>query len=120
MTVLLNAGSELPADLAGIATMWLASLADVREVALGVTDLAVAGAVPLVDAGRMFPATFPGQVAAGAPVQTDDVSVNVIGIQTCVAWGDRFSPGVWCRDKTLGWQNCDFRPAGSLYSGWVH
>ena len=104
---------------AGVATMRLASLADVGEVALGVTDTAVAGAVPLANAGGMFPAAFPGQVAAGTPVKTDDVSVNVVGIQTCAAWGDRFSPGVWCRDKTLGWQNCDFRPAGSLCSGWV-
>ena len=72
----------------------VASLADVGEVALGVTDSAVAGAVPLADVDGMFPAVFPGQVTAGAPVQTGDVSVNLAGIQTCAAWGDRFSPAV--------------------------
>ena len=105
VTVLPDAGSELPSDLSGVATMRVTSLADVDEVALGVTDLAVAGAVPLASAGRMFPAVCPGQVSAGTPVQTDDVSVNVVGIQTCAAWGDQFSPGVWCRDKALGRQN---------------
>ena len=47
VTVLPDAGNELPADLAGVATMWMASLADVGEVALGVTDSAVAGSVLL-------------------------------------------------------------------------
>ena len=116
---MLGANSQ-PTLLGLVATMRVASLAYVGEVVLGVTDLAVAGAVPLADAGGMFPAVFPGQVAAGAPVQTDDVPVNVVGIQTCAAWGDWFSPGVWCRDKTLGWQNFDFRTAGSMCSGWVH
>ena len=120
VTVLPDAGSKLPADLAGVATMRVASLANVGEIALGVTDSAVARAVRLASAGGMFPAVFPGQVAAGAPVQAHDVSVNVLGIQTCKVWGDRFSPGVWCRDKTLGRQNCNFHPAGSLCSGWVH
>ena len=94
VTVLPNAGSELPADLVGVATMRVASLADVEEIALGVTDSAVAGAVPMASADGTFPAVFPGQAAAGTPVQTDDVSVNVVGIQICAAWGDRFSPGV--------------------------
>ena len=100
--VLTDGGSELPADLAGVATVRVASLAEAGEVTLGVTGLAAAGAVSLANADGLFLA-----------VSTEQI---VIGVQTSAVWGDRFSPGVWCCDETLGWQNCDFCLADSLYS----
>ena len=56
MAVLPDAGSELPVDPAGVATIGVASLADAGKVTIGVADPVTAGAVPLADAGRKFPA----------------------------------------------------------------
>ena len=105
---------ELPADLAGVATVGVASLADARKVTFGVADLAVAGAASLADAGGMFPAVSAERVTMGVTDLTDVYSVNVVGVQTCASSGDRLSPGVWCRDKTLIQQNFDFRPDYSM------
>ena len=62
MTVLPDAWSELPANLAGVATMQVASLANVGEVALGVTDSAVVGAVPLAKLAGCFRPSFLGKL----------------------------------------------------------
>ena len=40
---------------------------------------------------------------------TDVIPLNVVVVQTCAVWGDRLSPGVWCRDEKLARQNFDFR-----------
>ena len=81
VTVWADAGSELPADPAGVVTVGVASLADAGKVTVGVADLAVAGVESLADpgmvspadAGKMFPAVL----------------------------GDRLSRGVWCQDRSL-------------------
>ena len=63
VTVLTDAGSELPVDLAGVAAVRVASLAVGREVTFGVTGLAAAGAVSLADATGVFPAVSTVQIA---------------------------------------------------------
>ena len=88
-----------PADPAGMVTV-------------GVTDLAVAGASHLADAGIVLPADPAGMVTVGVTNLTDVTPVNVIGVPECssaVSWGDRLSPGVWCREKTLIRRNSDVR-----------
>ena len=56
VTVWADAGSELPADPAGVVTVGVASLADAGKVTVGVADLAVAGAASLADPGMVSPA----------------------------------------------------------------
>ena len=60
-----DAGSELPADPVGVATIGVASLADAGKVTVGVADLAVAGAASLADAGMVFPADLAEKVTVG-------------------------------------------------------
>ena len=49
VTVWADAGSELPADPAGVVTVGVASLADAGKVTVGVADLAVAGVASLAE-----------------------------------------------------------------------
>ena len=95
----------------------MASLADAGIVTIGVTDLAVAGAAPLADAGMVFPADPAGMVSVGVTNLTDVTPVNVIGVPECgsaVSWDDRLSPGVWCREKTLIRKNSDVQFDNSI------
>ena len=103
MTFLADAGMAFPADLAGGVTIEVASLAytamafpaDIAlEATIGVTSLADARMVTLAVT----------DLANAAPV-------DVAGVPECgggvVSWGDRLSPGVWCRGRTLIQNNFD-------------
>ena len=103
---LADAGMALPADLAGVVTMGVAPLTD-------------AEAASPAYAGSMFPAVSAERVPMGVTDLTDVIPVNVVGVPTYnVSWGDRLSPGVWCRDKTLLQRNFYFRPDGSMRCDW--
>ena len=65
VTVLVDAGSELPADTTGVATIDVASLVDAGKVTVGVADLAVAGAASLADAEMVFPADLAEKITVG-------------------------------------------------------
>ena len=126
VTVWADAGSELPADPAGVVTVGVASLADAGKVTVGVADLAVAGVASLADfgmvspadAGKMFPAVSAERVTMNVTNLTEEVHVNVVGVQTCTSWGDRLSPGVWCQDRSLINKNVACRPDDLLRGDW--
>ena len=63
---------SFPADPAGVVTVGVSSLADAGMATVGVTDLA-------------------------APVDIADGPEYSGGV---ISWGDRVSPGVWCRERT--------------------
>ena len=67
-----------PADSAGVVTVGVASLADAGMVTVGVTDLADA-------------------VSLASPIDIVDGPEYSGGV---ISWGDRLSPGVWCRERT--------------------
>ena len=109
VTVWADAGSELPANPAGVVTVGVASLADARKVTVAVADLAIAGEASLADpgmvsptdTGEMFPAVSAERVTMNVTNLTEEVHMNVVGVQTYTSWGDRLSLGVWCRDRSL-------------------
>ena len=72
---LADTGMLFPVDPAGAVTVGVASLADAGMVTVGVTDL-----------------------ASAAPMDSAGVPEYGGGV---VSWGDRLSPGVWCRERTL-------------------
>ena len=93
-----------PADPAGMVTV-------------GVTDLTVAGAAHLADAGIVFPGDPAGMVIVVVNYLTDVTPVNVVGVPECesaVSWGDRLSPGVWRREKTFIRKNFEVRLDDSI------
>ena len=83
-----NAGMALPADLAGEDTIGVTSLADAGMVTIGVTDLADAAPVDI----------------AGVPEYGNCV----------ISCGDRLSPGVWCRGRTLIQNNINSQSVNSV------
>ena len=120
---LTNAGMAFPADLAGVVTVGVAPLADAGMVAVGVTNLTDARAASLVNAGMAFLAEPAGVVTIGVASPTD-VGLVTVGVTDLadagalslaapvdvvdspgyngdvVRWGDRTSPGVWCRARS--------------------
>ena len=77
VTVWADAGSELPADPAGVVTVGVASLADAGKVTVGVADLAVAGAASLADPGMVSPADAGKMFPA---VSAERVTMNVTNL----------------------------------------
>ena len=71
----------------------------------------------MADAARKFPAVSADEVTTDVTNRTDDVPVNMLGVQTCAVWGDQLSPGVWFRDKNLAQQNFDFQ-SDLLHTDW--
>ena len=78
----IHAGSELPADFAGVATVRVASLAEAGEVTLGVAGVGAAEPVSRADAADGFSAVATEQIAVGGSARTVVVPVNIINIQT--------------------------------------
>ena len=103
MTVVMDAGSELPTDFAGVGAVRVASLAEAGEVTLGV---GAAESVSRADAADGFSAVVTEQIIVGGSAHTAVVPVNMVNVQTDTVGDDRFSPGVGCR-VPLDWQNCE-------------
>ena len=97
VTVLTDAGSELPADFAGVATVRVASLAEAGEVTSDVAGLDAAESAFWADADDGFSAVVTEQIAVGGSAQTAVVPVNMVNVQTGTVGDDWFSPGVGCR-----------------------
>ena len=123
---LADTGMAFPADPAGVVTVGVAFLANSGMVTVGVTDLANARAASLANAGMALPADLAGEATVGVTSLADawmitvgvtDLAraacVNVAGVPECgggvITWGDRLSPGVWCRGRTLIQNNFDSR-----------
>ena len=104
------------ASLADSRMVFPADLAE--KVTIDVAGLVGAGTVSLADAEKMFPAVSAERVTMDVADLTDEVHVNVVGVPTCTSWGDRLSPGVWCRDRKLIKKNFDFRPDDSMRCDW--
>ena len=96
MTVLTDAGSELPADFAGVAAVRAAPLAEAGEVTLDVVGLDVADSLSQTDDADGFSAVVTEQVAVDGSARTAVVLMNMVNIQRNTVGDDRFSPGfVW-------------------------
>ena len=106
LTVLTDAGSELPADFAEVAAVRVASLAEAGEVTLGVAGVAAAESVSRADAADGFSVVVTEQIAVGGSTWTAVVPVNMVNVQTDTVGDHRFSPGVGCR-VPLDRRNCD-------------
>ena len=89
VTVLPDAGSELPADFAEVTAVRVTSLAEAGEVTLGVAGVGAAESVSRADAADGFSVVFAEQIAV--------VPVNMVNVQTDTVGDDRFSRGVGCR-----------------------
>ena len=97
MTVLTDAGSELPADFAEGAAMRVAYLAEAGEVTLGVAGVGAAESVSWADAADGFSVIVAEQIAVGGSARTTVVPVNMVNVQTDTVGNDWFSLGVGCR-----------------------
>ena len=97
VTVLMDAGSELPADFAEVAAVRVASLAEAGEVTLGVAGVGAAESVSRADAADGFSDVVTEQIAVGGSAWTTVVPVNMVNVQTDTVGDYRFSPGVGCR-----------------------
>ena len=90
MTVTTDAGSELPADFAEVATVRVASLAEAGEVTLGVAGMGAAESVSLADAADGFSDVVTEQITVGGSGWTAVVPVNMVNVQTDTFGDDRF------------------------------
>ena len=106
VTVLADAGSELPADFAEGAAVRVLSLAEAGEVTLGMVGVGNAESVSRADAADGFSVIVAEQITVGESARTAVVPVNMVNVQTDTVGDNRFSPGVGCR-VPLGLQNYD-------------
>ena len=94
VSVLMDAGSELPADSAGAAAVRVALLAEAGEDTLDVVGLNVRKLLFRKDSDNDLPLTVAEPGARCAFVRPDTVPVVMMNMPTDVLGDDRFSPGV--------------------------
>ena len=94
VSVLTDAGSELPADFAGVAAVRAAPLAEAREVTLDVVGLDVGEFLCRTDSDDDLPPMVAGHIAMSEFLRSDVVPVGMVDMPTAVLGDDRFSPGV--------------------------
>ena len=82
VTVLTDAGSELPAGFAEAAAVRVAPLANAGEVTLDVVGLDVAELLSQTDADDGFSPAVAEQIAVGGSAQTAVVPVYMVDVQT--------------------------------------
>ena len=96
VTVLPDAGSELPAVFAEVAAVCAASSAEAGEITFGLAGMDYAGSVSRVDIAEEFSDVADEKIAVGGSTWTAVVPVNMVNIQTDNFGDNRFSPGVGC------------------------
>ena len=116
LSVLMGAGSELPADSAGAVSVRAAPVAEAGEDKLDVVGMDVRKLLFRTDSDDGLPRTVAEPGVMCKFVRPDTVQVVILNMPTDVLGDDRFSPGVTCC-VTLNRLNCIVTPMKEL---WKH
>ena len=96
VTVLPDAGSELPAVFSEVAAVCAASEAEAEKITFGLADMDYRESVSRADIAGEFSDVADEQSAVGGSAWTAVVPVNMVNVQIDNVGDDRFSPGVGC------------------------